>query len=384
MQGSQTDMHWFLRLVNDGNIGKVARALRNASTISVRNKLLWKENDQGFIAGRIAVENGDEEMFDLLLRYMTNFHLTLNAISDDMCVAQRAVQLHPAWFAKFKSDMLPLIVEVDDIDNEEKYEQLWRDIGEVLQAMPLKNVCWFIGKSLAKMHVNMPLRLLETFSSSLKDDRRVFAELVKISIQVENKSFFKQMLKSLPENFSVFFLVCEGKKFFIKYFFESGCSLTWQDFQFCVHRIAILFLDLAKILAKDKFFAHVKVPRDISIHKFGVLLEAGFFLELEKQYNQDSPLVHLGDSGCKGVPLLAELAVTKVRELLLLVHRKNLKFLSKNLLSGFPNVVHDQIANPFTDRSKAVERIWDCASRSSDVICNCGPMVQFLGNMVCA
>ena len=85
--------------------------------------------------------------------------------------------------------------------------------------------------------------------------------------------------------------------------------------------------------------------------------------------------------GQQRIQLLAALAVTKVRECLLLVHRKNLTYLSKNLLSNFPHVVQDQIAHPFTN--EAVERIWDCASSSSVVFCNCSPMVHFLGNMVC-
>ena len=387
-------MHWFLRLVNDGNIGKVARALRNAFTISVRNELLCHENDRGFNAGRMAVENNNEEMLDLLLQYMTHFQLTKRAECDGMCVIQRAVQLKPAWFAKFKSDkpvtkiekqeiqtMLHMLVEVEDIDNEEKYQQLWQDIGEVFRTMHLKAAAGFIGKSLAQLHVNMPLRLFETCCSSLKDPE-LLVELVRISIEFENESFFKHILRNVPKYLDIFPLVLEGKKFFIQYFFESGRSLTRDDFQFCVHRNAILYWDLADILAKDKFFEPVKIPKYISARKFGVLLEAGFFLDLEKQLNRDSPFVNLGDSRCKGVPHLAALAVTTVREQLLLVHKKNLKHLSQHLLLDLPDVVRDQIACPFTDRQ--VKRIWEHVESTGLGLCHCGPLMQYYGNVVCA
>ena len=265
LQGSQTAVHWFLRLVNDGNIRKVARALRNAFSISVRNELLSKEDARGFNAGRVAVENNNEEMLDLLLQFMTHFQLTERAECDGMCLVQRAVQVNPGWFAKFTSDkpvtkiekqeiqtILSILVEVEDIDNEEKYQQLWHDIGEIFQTMDVKAAAGFIGKSLAKLHVNMPLRLLETCSSSLRDPE-LLVELVRISIEFENESFFKQILKSLPKSLDIFYLVLEGKKFFIQNFFESGGSLTRDHFEFCVHQDAILYWDLADILTKDKF-----------------------------------------------------------------------------------------------------------------------------------
>ena len=123
----------FLKLVEQGNLEQVQRLLSRASE-DMRDRLLKEETSAGFNAGRLAVERNDELMIDLLLQHMTHFHITNSFVSTGMSVFTRAVQINPDWFAKFENvdtceNLLTLLVlEVDDLDNEKKYCELWNKL----------------------------------------------------------------------------------------------------------------------------------------------------------------------------------------------------------------------------------------------------------------
>ena len=340
-----------------------------------RIELLSKEKIGGFNAARLAVENKDEKMMDLLVQYMTYSQLTKTATCDGLCVIQRAAQVNPSWFEKFKSHhpeprikrkeeetMLSMMIEVEDIDNQEKYPELW----ERFQMMSLATAVSFIKKSLTKCHVMLPLKMLEKFGSSIQFQNPVDLEvLVRLSVQFKNEGFFEETLKLLAKDVSIFHWVVKGKQSFIDIFFASGRSITLKDVDFCIHSRAVGSWDVRYVLEKDPFFCeNIKVPGCVSTCKFAQLLEAGFFMKLEKIFLRSSPLAKLPGSQLPlGVPTLGALGTVAYRDCLLVQHKKNLRYLSQHELSDLPDLVRNQITGPFTKAEAAkIRELFDLRS----------------------
>lgn len=367
-----------MKLVEQGNLKQVQRHLSKA-TEDLKDRLLKEEAPAGFNAGRLAVERNDELMIDLLLQHMTHFHITNSFVSDGMSVFTRAVQINPDWFAKFENvdtceNLLTLLVlEVDDLDNEKKYCELWNKFTTIFQGEA--RVSTLICKILRKRHRKLALKMLQEYGGTMKAP--LLKGLLQKSVQLGNMDFFQQALNILPQCESVLDSILFGvlsrdnfralnemnedrsrvRAACLDILFDSGRELTVED----INRLAgpdISADTVQQFLANGQFcevfFQHgLEVGPSLTKEKFALFVDAGFFTAYEKSFNNclnqvlntEDPLMSPTD-----VPLLAALALVKVRQNILRQHMKNIFFVfERGLCSFLPNVLQRQIQHPFSD-----------------------------------
>ena len=233
----------------------------------------------------------------------------------------------------------------------------------------------FIGTIIRKGHRKLASKMLQEYGASMKAP--LLKGLLQKSVQVGNVDFFQQALNILPLRESVLDCILHGvlsrdifeqmnemnghrsrvKAACLDILFESGRELTVED----VNRLAgpaISADTVERFLANGQFcevfFQHgLEVRPSLTKEKFALFVDAGFFTAHEKSFNNclsqllstEDPLMSPRD-----VPLLAALALVKVRGNILRQHKKNILFVfDQGLCSFLPNVLQRQIQHPFSD-----------------------------------
>lgn len=358
-------MNWFLELVQQGNLEKVHGYLSGA-TEDMRDRLLKEKTSAGFNAGRLAVERNDENMLDLLLQYMSHFHVTKLLSSDRMSVFTRAVQVNPGWFSKFQNVdtrellFMRLASQVDDLDNQEKYCQLWNEFTTI----STRYAHAFMDKLLRKRHKTLASWIFNVHGRSLKT--WCLKQLLWRAMEQENHCFFKQALDILPEGEHLFHVRKLGgtagvNPKFIEIFFDSGREITEWD----IHMLAAPAIPSESVeafLVRGLFFEcffhrGLRVGGWVSRKKFALFLEAGFFTAYENIFativnreEKNTEADHSYAASTTDAPLLASLALSRVRLNLLQTHRKNITYIFRQGLEGhLPAVLQNQIQHPYSD-----------------------------------
>lgn len=341
-------MDWFLQLVFDGDVAKVERKLRNAANVEYRDELLCRQNYQGFNAGRLAVERKNEEMLDMLLKYMTTFQLTNTSVSDGLSVIQRAVQVNPEWIAKFRfvathANLLLSMVEIEDMDEEGKYHELWREFS----TLKVNDAVLFLARGLKRGHIKLVLRMLDIYAPRISEEQFVF--LTRLSIQQENFLFLGQSLHLLPRTASIFYdIVCSGSRLCMVLFWKSGRSLTKIDFFHLVSQDTVPLEIVEDVLTRGQYVECVRFPRTVSFDKFVMFLNAGFYVHFEKAMSRFTWPKSAEEPEVKDVMRLETLAAMQIRENLLFAQKKNLKFVCERQLLNVPEIIQGKIQHPYS------------------------------------
>ena len=353
-------MSWFLKLVHQGNLEKVRRVLAIA-TQEHKNKLLKATTKGGFNAGHVAVDRKNEKMIDLLLQYMSRSHVANAQNSDGKSFFAKAVQGNPDWYAKFirfdfrESLYSMLVLQVDDIDNHKKYSQLWNEFKTISVG------CAFtlIDKILYTNRKSLAMHMLEAYQSTLSAAQ--LKALLRRSVRVGNHEFFVQVLNTLPKGESVLPCFLDGSsrstQAFLDLFFDSGRELTLREFPLLALP-AISAQRVKQVLARGQFFEQCMhccpgCAPSMSHEKFALFVDAGFFMAHEKSFatvfNKKEEKGEDSSFSNADVPLLAALALIKIRRHVLLTQKKNLVYLfEQGRFPHLPDVVVSQIQHPLS------------------------------------
>ena len=356
-----TGMSWFLKFVHQGNLEKVRRVLERA-TEEHKDKLLKATTKGGFNAGHIAVDRKNETMIDLLLQYMSRSHVANAHNSDGKSFFAKAVQVNPDWYAKFirfdtsESLYSMLVLQVDDIDNHKKYSQLWNEFKTISVGCAFT----FIDKVLYTNRKSLAMHMLEAYQSTLPAAQ--LKALLRRSVRVGNHEFFVQVLNTLPNGESVLPCFLDGssrstQEAFLDLFFDSGRELTLREFPLLALP-AISAQRVKKVLARGQFFEQCMhccpgCAPSMSHEKFALFVDAGFFMAHEKSfatvYNKKGEKGEDSSFSNADVPLLAALALIKIRRHLLLTQKKNLVYLfERGPFPHLPDMVVSQIQHPLS------------------------------------
>ena len=347
--------------------------------------VLGNDSDEGFVAGRRAVEANNEDMLDLLLEHMAPIHWVKRSRVDDLSTIQRAVQVNPAWLTKFnlhslndvkavsseaKSDLsletvLLMMLDLDDMDNREKYKELWNEY----EKQDAKAASIFIRKCLQRKHVALASTMLHKYASSI--DVEPYVDLLDASIEYDNPGFFKSAQETLPKGASIISYILNSEKDWpLDIFLKSEHEITRDEFRHILYRDSIPETILSKILQKGvHLYDGAYIRRQLPEEKFALFLQSGFFPAVETLFQlqcRGAPMLCTEPCAYKfvGVSTLADLAVMLIRNRLILSQNKSLQFICAKLKyqdKTLPKQVQEQLLKPF--RAEHMEFIRDIHDR---------------------
>ena len=305
--------------------------------------MLEKKKCRGYIAARIALENSDEEMFDMLLP-RTKYKELFQGAEDNVSVFEKAVSVNPSWIDKFdklsiepRFSILFSTLNISDLDNEEKFSSLWSEMCCCDPAFAHN----LITKAIEKRHLKLSKKLVNAHLEEIKDQDLM--GMTGAAVEYGNLPVLKLLLPRLRSTIHAVVVLAKVVTHNNLDMLDTLVKLDWpitKGDMYSLGRYEVNMSTVKALLDTGVFMTNVHFPKnEMSPRKFQVMAEAGFFIPSEKLY-----LLTLPEG--EQFPTLRAFAVTAVREGLTNAQQKNLQFICKNKLDGWPNKIVSTIMQP--------------------------------------
>ena len=297
----------------------------------------------GHSPARLAVEAQNFHILSVILVFFDQVQdfVHKSQTVDGKTDFEWALERDPDWLTSIFQNLscecqmtiLKRILGTADLDNRQIHQHLWNFFPNV----PPFDVHFVISGAILNEHRDLSLHLFSILGQHLEPlevadlaekaiDKKNFAFLQHVLPQVDmcNFSIFRKIAHSNDLELLQIFLECPSSKLF-KRDVRALCSVQVETFM------------LTAVLGKGFLRRNLALPKATHLSKWTAFINAGFFVERETTMVRDSPQV----------PLLAFLAVVKIRRHLVSASHQNLDVLHRRLVC-VPNAVQEQIWKPFS------------------------------------
>ena len=351
-----TGLNPFLRAVRDGDHQRVRALLKRSK--KKQPKMCENKSHGGYIAARIALENNDEEMFDMLLP-KTKYKELFEGALDDVSVFEKALSINPAWIDKFdqlsdepRVSFLFTAMNIADLDDEERFAPLWNEMCHC----KVMFAHFMITRAITKRHFKLSEKLVNAHLDKISD--RNLNTMARAAVEYRNIPVMKLLfprLKAAKTDTDVFQLIIRENNLDM---FQELAKLDWpltERHLYSLGRSDVKISTVKAVLDTGAFVKNLHFPKDeMEPVKFGVLAEAGFFIAAEQLYLR-TPRENTE------FPTLRALAVTGVREALTNAQNSNLRhiIICKKKLKDWPRELVDNTAHPGFDWMYVKDAWWE-------------------------